>query len=143
MDFTTNNNYRKSVDHAKNWQNIHNSNMEIIDNCSSFITKVCSENIAIGSVCCIYTDGTIRLAIAGNTDRNYVAGLAFHSAFNGQTVSIQVGGKFSSGISGLTPNSGYYASALANGELSTVNSGLYIGYSISSTELFLNIKLED
>jgi hypothetical protein len=143
MDFTTNNNYRKSVSQAENWQNIHNSNMEIVDNCSSFITGTCGEDISIGSVCCLYINGNIMLALAGDANRNYVVGLACHSAHNGQTVSIQTKGKFSSGISGLTPNSAYYSSTTVNGGLSTIDTDLYIGYSLSSTEIFLNIKLED
>jgi hypothetical protein len=143
MDFTTNNNYRKSVSQAENWQNIHNSNMEIADNCSSFITGSCGEDIPIGSICCLYTDGTIMLALAGDASRNYVVGLANHSAYDGQTISIQTKGKFSCGISGLTPNSAYYSSTTVNGGLSTIDTDLYIGYSLSSTEIFLNIKLED
>lgn len=140
MDFTINNNYRKSVDYVRNWQNIHNSNMYLADNNSSHIVLTCSENIDKYSLCCLYSDGSIRKGLAGDTDRQYIIGIALHSCYSGQNIAIQRKGKFVT--TELITNTHYYASRIINGEITTVDTGLYVGYSLSTTDFFLNISLE-
>jgi len=140
MDFTTNNNYRKSVDYVRNWHNIHNSNLYIIDNNCSHLVLECSENISKGDVCCLYSDGSIRKGLANDTDRQYIIGIALHSCYSGNKLAIQCRGNIT--LTGLTANTHYYASNINNGEITSVDTGLYMGYSINTTDFFLNVSLE-
>jgi len=105
----------------------------------NFIEFVAGEDITAGQVVFIKKDdGKVYISDKSSDSTYYADGIAINSATSGNTVYVQLRGKYIT--SGLTANTLYYLGTA--GSLSTTRSGILIGYAKSSTELFINIKEE-
>lgn len=101
---------------------------------------VCGENVTAGLCAYINTsDNKVYLSDTATTNDIRVTGIVLTTATSGSTTNIQFTGIYTT--TGLTAGLNYYLGV--NGSISTTISAVKVGYALSSTQLFLDIKQDD
>lgn len=104
------------------------------------LTVLAGENITSGNVCYIKkSDGKAYVSDTGTASDIRANGIAMATVTSGNAVTIIISGLYVT--SGLTANKTYYLGA--TGAISQTASGVQVGYSYSTTQLYVNIVQDD